>query len=1568
MSESLAAVNKWTAQLLLAEFETAYQNGDFGVIAHDVATFDKKHFLATLPDILERAKGRLRIALVGELDDIATFQAVYPKFAEFVSSDEEMAVKWRNNKQKTIIVVANGPLSKQASLKEFRSLGEHSLIARLCDGQRDKAEVVKLRTLWDALKSPRGASLSLNALVNFAVTLQGFSSLERSVRAPKALYALGLFPDSLLADEQTEGRIVKRLKDNVEALNKVSNAMPDDWDRMASFCRQLPGKDKTRFNSIRKRLKGINQRSEFNLEGIELADVLTLWKGKLSASSPGGSGNGGTEGGRVPVEARVAGLLLEGGASEQLADIAERVSIVAGQAESNQSVSDDEPLVGGEGTATEDAPLANQPVVNVNANVIALARSRSTPNEWGGVIEIEADRLDALTEVAAFKSWHPFLFADFKKQLSEFVEADLAPRVCLEHAEALASARERLLDLVADLTVSPVAVLAGREDALRAASDYLDAYDQLLRQLQLAYQEMYAEANDEAENLVHWLLAMELYVYRRDGMTEVLLSPVHPLNLWRSVAIVRDLQALGGRLSEAERRTLISATAEDLQLLRVLLLPRIEVLGNDTALLGHAGAIAHLPLFKEAPRGVLEPDGLKTVNTLASLLAHLRPFARPGLQILLINAPRPARFLESVLEALDLDNASAEDTFWGVHFRFRYTSDDTRGWTTEFEDLDDQLKDRVRAGQERGLVSLSVIPDIKKWPEVIEEARELPAHLTVVFDPFEVKTTLVARAGMHDLSPWMPCCEYRYNKLKKQITVVPIAEEEVFATYFAIATLVHRDLRQNTATHQPQVASVKSWLDQLAEVSTWTVVADPHRVLVPRLGDADVIDRRFENARQVTTFGKDLSPFVRRLDQQLRKTHFVADPATLDELVRDLVAMEPNGILGLVGGDKTKHVKGALGKLIAMRWYRRLDPSGLAVSLDTQNARRWLSAGGHSNEKADLLGLREEGGELIIDVIEVKAHDESVPYTINGKVVSGHAVDQVLSTLHALAEVFGGANLSPLAKPRREVVKEHLYTALLRDLDPKYIERWHGLLQDLFNGTIKVRLAGRLVHVQLASVATTEPLTVQTASGIPIEINTLAATDVGLVLTTTRVPRDEVPVASYRREEGANNPGPLDPAMAFQLLSGAGNSMAATGRSKGLDDREDDGGDNDDDAPPKPRPPSKPSGPASRGSDTTGGATTQPNNAMVLEVALGEELNLKSPVPWAPGRQTNGFFLVLGASGSGKTETLKVLGKGIADYGVPVLVLDFHGDVKFPGLRSVLLSSGTASTAGVNPMELDSQSAEETGLYDQRKVVRDMIRNAVPALGHRQNAILRDAIEQAYQDRGFDDADPKTWHNQPPTFGDVESILAGWAEDDARKGQRSAIEGCLAAIQEIFEHPIFQRSEHVAVEEILSSNVRLDLSKLTDEVRYIAAETMLRKIFRVLRLKGPIPVQPVDDRQRFRLFVIIDEAKILSTGGGDTDSPDRILNQLFTEARKFGLGMILASQMSDHFGSEVKANAATWLVLKPMDIKEAKKNAPNVHMEPEALAALKGKGDGYFRDRTSPRARRIQVAPLKPEA
>lgn len=1563
MSDMNKRIAMRVAELLAAEVENAVAREDFGVIVRDVTPVDKGHFLSHLSTLLSKTRGRLRVSLVREESLVANFRAQHPKFFDLVADDEETAVQWRNQNLKTIVVIADGPLAKAASLNTFRQLDEQPLIARLCDFERDKAEVVWLRTLWDALKSKRGPALALESLVRFAVTLDDLPAAERSIAAPTKLAALGLFPDSHLADEGTEARIIKRLKSNAEMLGMVRNAAPEDWDRMSAFCRQLNGKLKSKFSPLRRKLRLIDYKSFAGLDDLDLGDVQVLWKGKVSTTPNQPTLPNGKSTTKIAVESKVAELLLDGDL-EALADVAEAVAQTTQAAESEQSQGEDEPLTYGDGKGNGTAGNENI-VATARADVIALCKSRSTATEWGGVIEVESDRLEALTEVSAFKSWQPFLFSEFRSWLNEFVEAQMAPVICEEIAERLAASRLLLLKHIGDFTVSPVALLAGRPELLSAAEDFLEAYDQLLKQLQAGYQEMFSQAMDEAERIIHWLLAMELYVFRRDSTTEVLLSPIHPLNLWRSVAMVKDLQVLGQKLSELERNTLIASAADDLQFLNVLVLPKIASTDGQTHLLGHAGAIAHMPLFKEAPRGVLEPDGLKSVNFLAALISQLRPFARPGLQVVFINAPRPSRFIESTLDALDLDNAATEETFWGIHFRFRYTSDDTRGWTSELEDMDDQLKERIRQGQEKELITLSVQSESRKWPDVIAEMTNLPAHLTIVFDPFEVRTSLVSRAALHDLSPWMPTCEYRYNKLKKQIMVVPVAEEYIFATYFAAATLVHGELRANTATHQPQVAQVKGWLDQVAQMSTWTVVADPHRVMLPRLGESEVIDRRTERARQITTFGSDLSPFVRRLDQQLRRTHFVAQATTLEQLIRDLVAMEPNGILGLVGGDKSKHVKGALGKLIAMRWYRRLDPSGLAVSLDTQNASRWLSAGGHSNEKADLLGLRDEGGELVIDVIEVKTHDEAIPYTVDNGVVKGHAVDQVLSTLHALAEVFGSNSDTPLAKPRREVLREHLYTALLRDLEPAHIERWHSLLQDLFNGNIKVKLAGRIVHVQLASVANSGRQTFVTSSGIPIRIDTLSAIDVDLVLTATKVVQDttidliQVGLPNATADD-------IDPSRAFQVLNAESirrrsPSEARTAEAEAAIDTvtnqsaasEGTVVSNDESLPP-----------ASMASQSAVHSPPVTTISHTLEIPLGEELNTKAPVSWAPGRQSNGFFLVLGASGSGKTESLKVLGTGVANFGVPVLVLDFHGDVVFPGLKSVLMSSGTSSVIGINPMELDSKSAEETGLYDQRKVLRDMIRNAVPTLGHRQNAILRDAIEEAYANAGFDDANPSTWNNAPPTFGDVEAILAGWAEDDSRKTQRSAIEGCLAAIQEIFEHPVFHRKEHVSVDEILSSNVRLDLSKLTDEVRYIAAETLLRKLFRVLRLKGPIPVQPTDDRQRFRLFVVIDEAKILSTGGGDPDAPDRILNLLFTEARKFGLGMILASQMSDHFGSEVKANAATWLVLKPMDIREAKKNAPNVQMDPEALTSLKGRGDGYLRDRSSARARRIQVRPI----
>jgi len=352
----------------------------------------------------------------------------------------------------------------------------------------------------------------------------------------------------------------------------------------------------------------------------------------------------------------------------------------------------------------------------------------------------------------------------------------------------------------------------------------------------------------------------------------------------------------------------------------------------------------------------------------------------------------------------------------------------------------------------------------------------------------------------------------------------------------------------------------------------------------------------------------------------------------------------------------------------------------------------------------------------------------------------------------------------------------------------------------------------------------------------------------------------------------------------------------------------------------------------------------------LMSVPLGEGAT------WQPGAQSNGFLLVLGASGSGKTESLKTIGTGIHKYGVPVLILDFHGDVVLTGVPSTLLSAGPASTLGLNPLELDLHGAQESGLYDQRVALREMIRRAVPALGHRQADALGLALDETYSRAGIVDVDPDTWTRPAPTFTDLLAVLGEMSDDGTQ-----AAGGVMAAVRDLFGHPIFQRAQHLSVEEMLAKSARLDLSKLPDGVRFVAAESLLRRIFRMLRMRGPIPVKPVDDSERFRLFVIVDEAKILSLGNGERERS--ILSDLFTEARKFGLGMVLASQMAEHFCDEVRSNSSSWLVLKPQAMSEAKRNAPNIGVEPDDLMKLRGRGDGYFRTGADA-ARRIQVRPV----
>jgi len=101
-----------------------------------------------------------------------------------------------------------------------------------------------------------------------------------------------------------------------------------------------------------------------------------------------------------------------------------------------------------------------------------------------------------------------------------------------------------------------------------------------------------------------------------------------------------------------------------------------------------------------------------------------------------------------------------------------------------------------------------------------------------------------------------------------------------------------------------------------------------------------------------------------------------------------------------------------------------------------------------------------------------------------------------------------------------------------------------------------------------------------------------------------------------------------------------------------------------------------------------------------------------------------------------------------------------------------------------------------------------------------------------------------------------------------------------------------------------SSNIlRYNISPLGRDEQKMFVDIMSRKIFEKARERGVVSL-PEE-------FIIIDEAAIFLQDA----EPDYILNVIAREARKFGLGLILATQSMNHIPEDIIDSTATKIIL-----------------------------------------------------
>jgi hypothetical protein len=194
---------------------------------------------------------------------------------------------------------------------------------------------------------------------------------------------------------------------------------------------------------------------------------------------------------------------------------------------------------------------------------------------------------------------------------------------------------------------------------------------------------------------------------------------------------------------------------------------------------------------------------------------------------------------------------------------------------------------------------------------------------------------------------------------------------------------------------------------------------------------------------------------------------------------------------------------GALGTLIAAKWYRSHNPHNLLISLDSADARRWMNFDS-DGKRADLLGLCISDGKLFVDILEVKAGEDARDVYVAGpnETITGKPVAQLVNTQRSIAAIFGQNDLKDhiLTPPRREILRNHFYRqGFSGDRSPRDKQVWGDYLNKLFSGELApvIRMNLIVVNFGINSEAIDSTLSV---GELPVRVVHLNETAVGVHL------------------------------------------------------------------------------------------------------------------------------------------------------------------------------------------------------------------------------------------------------------------------------------------------------------------------------------------------------------------------------------------------------------------------------------------------------------------------------------
>jgi len=312
---------------------------------------------------------------------------------------------------------------------------------------------------------------------------------------------------------------------------------------------------------------------------------------------------------------------------------------------------------------------------------------------------------------------------------------------------------------------------------------------------------------------------------------------------------------------------------------------------------------------------------------------------------------------------------------------------------------------------------------------------------------------------------------------------------------------------------------------------------------------------------------------------------------------------------------------------------------------------------------------------------------------------------------------------------------------------------------------------------------------------------------------------------------------------------------------------------------------------------------------------LGDDVELDTPVWWEPSNSRvvqNPHLMIMGESGSGKTYAAQCLVAEMAQAGIPSIIFDYGQSFELEALERPFIKycNPTEHRIGeeglaLNPLQVFPRDVKGPNQVATR--LADVFDEAFQ-LGDIQRKVLIDAAIEVYLQRGIRAADPSTWQKTAPNILALQSAIENLASNKDYPNSRNAA-GLAARLTTFFMLASF-RDEPWSWDQLINDRTSrvhvLQFRGLEGKTQRALVEMLLWHMFFHLKAHG---------QQQLRVFCILDEAHHLSfRENGPIDS-------LVREARKFGLGIIFASQQPEDFSPAAYSNSASKLIFQTSDPK-----------------------------------------------